>query len=245
MPFSPSAAPLSDVSRVLVIAAHPDDVDFGAAGTVGQWVDVGHDVAYCLVTRGEAGGFDNTPRADMPALREAEQRAAAAALGVTEVDFLDGYADGAVYVTHELRRDLTRVIRRFRPDRVLTQSPIRRWDRIGAAHPDHLAVGEATMCAIYPDSRNPFAHPELLEAEGLEAWTVREVWFSGGPSPDHLVDITDTFDRKLAALRAHTSQTSHLDNLEGTLRGWLGANARAGGLPDGRLAEAFTIVRTV
>jgi len=242
--FPPSAAPLADVERVLVIVAHPDDIDFGAAGTVARWVDEGLEVRYVLATRGDAGGFDDTPRAEMPVLREAEQRAAGKAVGVDDMVFLNGYTDGALYVTHDLRRDLTREIRRFRPDRVLTQSPLRRWDRIGPGHPDHLAAGEAAMCAVYPDSRNPFAHPALLEEEGLAAWTVREVWFMAGPDPDHLVDVTDTFDRKLAALRAHTSQTAHLPDLERTLRGWLGANAAGGGLPDGRLVEAYTIIRT-
>lgn len=223
--------------------AHPDDVDFGAAATIAGWVADGLDVAYLLVTRGDAGGFDETPRHEIPALREAEQRAAAAAVGVTVVEFLDGYADGTLTATIELRRDITRVIRRVRPDRILTTSPLRRWERIaGPSHPDHLAVGEATTCAIYPDARNAFAFPELMR-EGLPPWVVREVWYLGGPNPDHVVDVTDRFDRKLTALRAHVSQTAHMD-LEGFLRDRLGLLARAGGLPEGRLAEAFTILRT-
>jgi LmbE family N-acetylglucosaminyl deacetylase len=242
--FPPSATPLDDVERVLVVAAHPDDIDFGAAGTVALWTDSGIDVAYCLVTRGDAGGFDDTPREQMPLLREKEQRAAAAEVGVADVTFLDGYQDGQVYVTHDLRRDLTREIRRLRPDRMLVPAPIRRWDRVGPSHPDHLATGEAAWSAVYPDSRNPFAHPELLAEEDLEPWTVREVWMMAGPNPDHMVDITDVFPRKLAALRAHASQTSHLDNLDEMLRGWLGANAKAAGLGEGRLAEAFTVLRT-
>lgn len=223
--------------------AHPDDVDFGAAGTIAGWVADGLDVAYLLVTRGDAGGFDKTPRHEMPVLREAEQRAAAAAVGVSDVEFLDGYADGTITATIELRRDVTRAIRRFRPDRILTTSPLRRWERIaGPSHPDHLAVGEATTCAIYPDARNPFAFAELMR-EGLQPWVVREVWYQGGPNPDHVVDVTDRFDLKLAALRAHASQTAHMD-LEGFLIERLGLLARAGGLPEGRLAEAFTVLRT-
>jgi LmbE family N-acetylglucosaminyl deacetylase len=228
---------------VLCVFAHPDDIDFGAAGTVARWVDEGLEVGYLLVTRGDAGGFDDTPREQMPLLREAEQRAAAAAVGVKQVEFLDGYADGTITPTIGLRRDITAGIRRFRPDRVLTNSPLRRWDRLaGPSHPDHLAVGEATTCAVYPDSRNPFAFPELLAA-GLEPWTVPEVWYLGGPDPDHAVDITDTFDRKLAALRAHVTQTSHVD-IEPMLRGRLAATAAGAGLAAGRLAEAFTIIRT-
>jgi LmbE family N-acetylglucosaminyl deacetylase len=241
MTFPPSAAPLGDVQRVLCVCAHPDDIDFGSAGTVATWADAGLEVAYTLVTRGDAGGFDDTPREEMPVLREAEQRAAAAAVGVKQVEFLDGYRDGILEPTIAMRRDITAAIRRFRPDRVLTNSPLRRWDRLtGPSHPDHLAVGEATTCAVYPDSRNPFTFTDI----GLEPWTVREIWYTGGPNPDHLVDVTDVFPRKLAALRAHTSQTSHLDGFEEVLRERLGLVAKAGGLPEGRLAEAFSIFRT-
>jgi LmbE family N-acetylglucosaminyl deacetylase len=228
------------------VFAHPDDVDFGAAGTIARWVCDGVQVHYLVVTRGDAGGFDDAvPRDRMPAIREAEQRAAASAVGVDSVDFLDGYADGTVTVTLGLRRDIAAAIRRVRPDRVLTNSPIRRWDRVvGPGHPDHLAVGEATTCAVYPDSRNPYAFPELRRDHGLAAWTVREIWYTGGPDPDHFVDVTETYERKLAALRAHESQTAHRDDIDEFLRRFMSANARAAGLPDGRLAEAFTIVRT-
>jgi LmbE family N-acetylglucosaminyl deacetylase len=242
--FPPSAQPITDARRTLVVAAHPDDVDFGAAGTVARWVEQGVEVAYLLVTRGDAGGFDDTPRDQMPLLREAEQLAAAKAVGVDQVEFLDGYHDGTVQPTIELRRDITRVIRAFRPDRILTTSPLRRWDRLaGPSHPDHLAVGEATTCAIYPDSRNAFAFPELLRDEGLEPWVVREVWYQGGPSPDFFVDVTETYPQKIAALLAHITQTAHVD-IEAQVRAFLAANAAAAGLPDDRLAEAFTVFST-
>jgi LmbE family N-acetylglucosaminyl deacetylase len=149
-----------------------------------------------------------------------------------------------VQLSYELRRDIARQIRRARPQRVVCPSPQRNWQRIGPSHPDHLAVGEATLCAVYPDARNPFAHPELLHEEGLTEWTVLEVWLSGGPSPDHFVDVTDTFDKKVAALREHKSQTEHMEDLEGMLHGWLAANALAASLPDGRLAEAFQVIST-
>jgi LmbE family N-acetylglucosaminyl deacetylase len=243
MGFPPSAPPLADVRRALAVFAHPDDVDFGSAGTVAGWVADGIEVAYLLVTRGDAGGFDDTPRDQVPAIREREQRAAAAAVGITQVDFLDGYADGTLLPTLALRRAITAAIRRFRPDRVLTSSPLRRWERMaGPSHPDHLAVGEATTCAIYPDARNAFAFPELL-AEGLEPWVVREVWYAAGPDPDHTVDVTDRFSQKIAALKAHASQTGQMDVAE-----WLHERcttvAEAGGLPEGRLAEAFSVFRT-
>jgi LmbE family N-acetylglucosaminyl deacetylase len=230
------------VRRALVVTAHPDDVDFGAGGTVATWTAAGIEVAYCICTSGDAGGFDDTPRTEMAPLREAEQRKAAAELGVKDVVFL-GYPDGRLTPSIELRRDISREIRRFRPDRVLTQSPEIWWRRLGASHPDHRATGEATLAAVYPDARNPYAHPELL-AEGLDAWTVREMWLMAPPEErvDHIVDITDTLDRKVAALRAHVSQTGHMDDLESRLRQWSGYWARHADLGEERYAEGFQVV---
>jgi LmbE family N-acetylglucosaminyl deacetylase len=230
--------------RVLAVAAHPDDLDFGASGTVARWVAAGAEVTYLLVTRGDQGGFDDTPRDQMPAIREKEQRDAAAALGVSDVRFLDGFRDGWVEPTPDLVREIVRVIRDVRPDRMLAQSPERNWDRIGAGHPDHLAAGEASIRALYPAARNPFAFPELLADEGLEPWAVPQLWLLAHPTPDTFVDITDTFDRKLAALRAHVSQTAHNGDLEVNLRRWGAVNAGRGGLPEGRLAESFKVVDT-
>ena len=231
------------VQRALVVTAHPDDVDFGSAGTIATWTKQGIEVSYCIVTDGDAGGFDpDVPRSQIAGIRQSEQRAAAAEVGVTDVEFL-GYPDGQVYVTHDLRRDISRVIRRVRPQRVLTQSPERNYERIYASHPDHLAVGEATLCAVYPDARNPFTHLELA-AQGWEAWTVPEVWLATADRPTRFVDVTDVFERKLAALRCHVSQVEHMDDLEGMLREWLTRNARLAELPDGRLAEAYRVIDT-
>lgn len=224
-----------------MITAHPDDVDFGIAGTVATWTEAGIEVVYCIVTNGDAGGSDpSVSRADMAVLRQSEQIAAAKCVGVSDVRFL-GYPDGRVEASLGLRRDLARVIRQVRPDRVTCPSPERNYARIPTSHPDHRAVGSATLDAVYPDARNPFAFPELA-AEGLEPWTVHQVWISGGPQPDRFVDITDTFDRKIAALRAHESQTGGMDNLADMLRGWLSRSAEMGGLPEGRLAEAFQVI---
>jgi LmbE family N-acetylglucosaminyl deacetylase len=232
----------TSVSRVLSITAHPDDVDFGAAGTIARWTDSGIEVTYCVVTDGDAGGFDeNLPRAQMAPLRRAEQVAAAKCVGVTDVRFL-GYPDGRVEATLGLRKDLARVIRQVRPDRVVCPSPERNYARMAPSHPDHRAVGSAALDAIYPDARNPFAFPELREDEGLAAWTVREVFLVAGPVPNHFVDITATFGRKVAALRAHESQTGHWDDLEGRIRTMLGRIAAQADLPEGRLAEAFQVL---
>jgi LmbE family N-acetylglucosaminyl deacetylase len=232
-----------DVERILVVTAHPDDVDFGAAGSVARWTDAGIEVAYCICTSGEAGGFDESvPRPAMAELREAEQRTAGKVLGVTDLTFL-GHPDGRLEPSLDLRRDISRVIRRVRPQRVVGQSPDRNFQRIYASHPDHLAAGAATLAAVYPDARNPFAHPELLE-EGWEPWSVREIYLMTATGPDTFVDITDTVERKLDALRSHVSQHPDPARLDGLIRDWAAANARAAGLPDGVLAEAFLRVDT-
>lgn len=230
-----------------MVTAHPDDVDFGAAGSVAVWGAEGHEVSYCICTSGEAGEAPaDVPRSEVAALREGEQRAAAAVVGVTDVTFLR-HPDGRLAPTFDLRRDISRVIRQIRPERVVSQSPDRVWDRIYASHPDHLAAGEATVAAVYPDARNAHAHVELL-AEGLGPWTVPELYLMGpGTSPGaepEFVDITDTMDHKLSALRAHASQVGSTTDLEERIRSWGALVAQAGGLPDGRLAEGFRRVDT-
>jgi len=233
----------NEVSRVLVVTAHPDDVDFGAAGTVARFTEAGVDVSYCIVTDGDAGGFDLTvDRAEMARIRQAEQRAAAEVVGVTDVEFL-GYPDGRLVAGLDLRRDITRVIRRVRPDRVLCPSPDRNYLRIFASHPDHLAAGESALSAVYPDSRNPFAFPELL-TEGFEPHTVREVWMMAGPDTNHPSDITDTIDRKIKALRCHVSQLPEPDAIEERIRQWGAAIAQQHNLEAGRYAEAFQVIGT-
>src|SRR5262245_37209738 len=158
--------------------AHPDDVDFGVAGSVATWTDAGIEVVYLIVTDGDAGGAElGIARAEMGPRRRDEQRAAAAIVGVGDVRFL-GYPDGRVVASLELRRDITRVIRQVRPQRVVAMSPERNLDRIYASHPDHVAAGGATIDAVYPDARNRWAHPELLD-DGLEPHTVDEVWIFG------------------------------------------------------------------
>ncbi len=234
----------SEVERVVVVTAHPDDCDFGASGTIASWTATGVEVTYCICTDGDAGGFDPAvPRQEIPRIRRAEQEAAAKQVGVSDVRFL-GYRDGSLEPTQDVRRDISRVIRQVRPQRALIQSPDRNWARIGASHPDHLAAGAAAIAAIYPDARNPFAHPSLLADEGLQEWAVAETWLMAHPDNNHVVDITDRFDTKIAALRAHESQTAHMDDLESRLRQWGAMNAEAAGLPAGRLAERFFVVAT-
>lgn len=228
--------------RALVVMAHPDDADFSCAGTVALWTDAGTEVVYLMVTDGEAGGDELTlDSAEIGAMRREEQRRAAAEVGVKDVRFL-GYPDGRVEATLDLRRDISRVIRQVRPQRVIIPSPERDWDSVAASHPDHMATGEAAMNAVFPDARNPHAHRELLAEEGLAPWTVPEVWVIGGPG--HHTDITEVFERKVAALAAHESQISDIAELEPMLREWMGANAAGSGLPEGSLAEVFRVVNT-
>lgn len=239
------AEPLPDeqVERALVVAAHPDDADYGAAGTIAGWTDAGIAVTLLVCTRGEQGGFDETPRAEMPAIREREQRAASAILGIEDVRFLDGWSDGWLEPSWDFQRAIVEVIRDVRPRRVLCQSPQRIFQRMQASHPDHLAAGEATIRAVYPAAENPYAWPELVGA-GRAPWKVTELWLMAHPDSSHTVDITGQFDRKIAALLAHTSQTGHLgEQLEQRIRGWNGANAAMAGLPEGRLAERFAVSR--
>jgi LmbE family N-acetylglucosaminyl deacetylase len=230
--------------RILSVAAHPDDLDFGCAGSTATWVQEGHEVVYCIVTDGQAGGFDNTiSRDEMARIRRREQTAAAEVVGVTELHFL-GFPDGALEYNLDLRCAVARVIRQVRPDRVVGQSPERNLDRIFASHPDHLVAGQATMAAVYPDARNEFAFPHLLSDEGLEPHTVPELWLMGGPAPDRAVDITDQIDRKVEALLCHASQMQAPDELPKRIHEWGSTTAEAMGLAEGRQAEAFRVVVT-
>jgi LmbE family N-acetylglucosaminyl deacetylase len=232
----------SDVQRVLIVTAHPDDADFGAGGTIAHWSSLGIEVHYCLLTNGDQGGFDDTPRDQMGPMRQAEQRAAAEILGATSVRFLN-HRDGHLVPTIERRGEVVKVIREVKPQRMLIQSPERNWERIYASHPDHLAAGEIAIQAVYPDARNEFAFPELMAA-GLEPWTVEEVWVMGNPKRNHHVEITAHIDKKIAALRAHTSQTSHMTELEDRIKGWSATMAEEAGLPEGAFAEGFMVVGT-
>jgi LmbE family N-acetylglucosaminyl deacetylase len=178
----------------------------------------------------------------MPAIREREQVAASAELGVRDVRFLPGHRDGWLEPSWDLQRQMVKVIRDVRPQRVLIQSPERWYDRFQASHPDHLAAGEAAIRAIYPAAENRFAWPELIE-QGLEPWHVNEVWIMAHPQMTHVVDITETFGRKVAALRAHASQTGHMnDQLEEFLSGWGSGVADLFGLGKDRLGECFHIM---
>jgi LmbE family N-acetylglucosaminyl deacetylase len=232
------------VERALVVVSHPDDADFWAGGTVACWSESGIAVTYLVLTDGDAGGFDPAmPREDIPRIRRSEQEAAASILGVHDVRFL-GLAEGTITQCTKLRRQIVRVIRQVRPRRLLTWSPEWNWSRFRTScHIDHRATGEVALTAAYPDAGNAFAHPTLIDHEMLEPWAVEEIWMLNAREPNHFVDITDTFDRKIQALRAHRSQTGHRDQLTAEMRERIKPNTAVAGLAADRLAEAFQVVR--
>jgi LmbE family N-acetylglucosaminyl deacetylase len=229
------------IGRVLVIAAHPDDAEFKAGGTVARWAAAGAEVSYLVLTDGTAGAEDlSLSRAQVAAIRQLEQRAAGEILGVKDITFL-GHRDGGLRASGGLRRQISRVIRQVQPACVFIQSPELNWAFLPDLHPDHRAAGEAALAAIYPDARTGRIHPALVR-EGLTPWAVSEIWVMGGPRPDTYIDVTEVFDRKLAALHAHASQTRHRVNLADEIGARLRDCAAEGGLPAGRLAEAFQVI---
>ncbi len=195
-----------EIKRAMVVFAHPDDAEFGTAGTVAKMTSEGKAVVYVVSSDGSKGSSDpNMTSVELTGLRQREQRNAGEVLGLEDVCFLN-FPDGMLEPNIELRRAITGAIRRYKPDVVFAQSPVRDLGTsIFVQHPDHLATGEATFGAVYPCCRDRLTFPELL-AEGLEPHIVRELWVTGTPTPDHFIDISSTIDAKAQALRAHASQ---------------------------------------
>lgn len=232
--------PDRDIERALVVAAHPDDVDFAAAGTVAAWTSAGIEVTYCLLTDGQAGGFDpGLDRSALPGIRRREQAAAARLVGVEDLVFL-GYVDGELVVDRGLVLALTRVVRDVRPQRVLIQSPERDWTRLAPSHPDHLATGEAATRALYPAAGNPYAFPELAAA-GHEPWSADELWIMEHPTCNHAVDVTEHFEAKIGALACHESQHPDPAALRELMVDKLTGVAAEHDLGEGRLGEKFAV----
>lgn len=245
-PLFPPYQPLPDeeISKVLIVTAHPDDLDFGCSGSIALWVRKGIEVSYVICTNGDQGGEDpSVPREEMPKIRQKEQRDAGAVVGVSQITFL-GYRDGWLEPTIQLRKEIVRQIRIHKPDRLVIQSPERNWDRLFSSHPDHMAAGEAAIQAVYPDARNAFAFEDLLKEEGLEPHRVKEVWVMSAKDPNHVVDITETIDLKIKALHAHVSQTAHNPKMEEMIRSWGERSAEIMGLGAGKYAEIFRVINT-
>jgi LmbE family N-acetylglucosaminyl deacetylase len=236
MTQEPATSPI----RILVIVAHPDDIEFGMGGSVARWTDEGHEVVYAMVTDGSAG--TNEPGADLAALartRRDEQIAAAAVVGVRDVRFL-GYRDGVLQPTLELRRELTRLIRQVRPDRVVCQDPTMLFaGNVYINHPDHRAAGEAALYAVFPSAETRPIFPELLH-EGLEPHKVRELYLTFSPQPDTFVDISSVIDRKIESLLCHRSQVG--PEVGPMVRSWDLEEGKKAGV---EFAESFRVLRLV
>jgi len=229
-------------ARVMSIHAHPDDQEFTVAGTLARWAKAGSAIVTVCVTRGEAGSNRDTPadmtRERLAAIREEEQRRACRVLGIEEVVFL-GHQDGVLQPTIALRRDLTRLIRRYRPDAVVCGDPtVRFHGNRYMNHPDHRVAADVALDAVFPSAETRFIFEELLD-EGLAPHHVKEVYLHGSDAPDTFVDISDVLDVKVRALREHRSQLGDWDPTP-MLTSW----ARQQGRPR-RLAAAEAFRRMV
>ena len=228
--------------RAMVIAAHPDDIEFVVAGTAAKWARAGTTVRYVLATSGDAGSHvPGITREEVARIREEEQRAAARVAGVDDVVFLR-YHDGEVEPTLALRRDLVREIRRFKPDTVICYDPTRLLvgDRY-INHPDHRAVGLAALDAIAPAAAMPLVFPELRK-EGLEPHQVKEVFVTSGSEANTWIDISDTIDIKIEALRQHASQFPDGWDPGEMVRGWAVENGEKAGIPYAEVYQRIILV---
>lgn len=227
------AGTMTRQAQVMVITPHPDDAEFGVAGTVARWTREGKDIIYVVCTNGDKGANDpNIKPEELARIRAQEQLAAAKLLGVKEVIFLR-HPDQTLEDTPEFRKEIVRLIRMYKPETVVTSDPYRRY----IWHRDHRITGQVTLDAIFPYARDFLSYPDLLE-EGLQPHKVREVLLWGSEEPNYRFDITDTFDVKIAALRCHKSQIG--DNPSADLKELL--RQRHQGIAEGEdyeLAEAF------
>jgi len=223
----------------MAIVAHPDDIELGIVGTIARWVKAGTKMAYVLVTSGDVGIAEpGMTKAGAAEIREAETWAAAKIVGVEDVTFLHK-PDGMVENTMELRKELVRQIRRFRPEVVFAMDPTVMYTPLGGInHPDHRAVGGATMDAIFPASGQPNLFQEL-EEEGFYAHKIRKVYISSRGEGDTYVDISSTIDLKIKALQAHVSQVGSMEGLENRIRDW---SARNGAGKEMANAEVFRVL---
>ncbi|MGW0812255.1 PIG-L deacetylase family protein [Streptomyces viridiviolaceus] len=231
-----------DWQRALAVVAHPDDLEYGCSAAIAAWTDEGREVAYVLATRGEAG-IDTLAPTECGALREREQRASAAVVGVSEVEFLD-HRDGVVEYGIPLRRDIAAAIRRYRPELVITLNHRDTWGGVAWNTPDHVAVGRATLDAA-ADAGNRWIFPELVE-QGLEPWNgVRWVAVAGSTRPTHAVDASAGLERAVRSLLEHRTYIEALtdEDPETYVRGFLTGYAQATGERfGGRPAVAFELL---
>jgi LmbE family N-acetylglucosaminyl deacetylase len=209
----------SGTQHILVILAHPDDPDFFCGATIARWTSAGHILSYCLLTSGDKGASDvNLSSEEVAAIREKEQMAAAQVLGVKSVRFLR-YPDGYLIPDLQARKDVVRVIRQERPDILVTCDPTNIFPGdAGISHPDHRAAGQIVVDAVFPASGNAFFFPELRVEEGLEPHSIKELWMSVTGQPNMILDVTDTWQMKVTALKEHRSQVGDPEKFEERMR---------------------------
>jgi LmbE family N-acetylglucosaminyl deacetylase len=228
-------------TRAMAISAHPDDQEFTVAGTLAKWARAGCEIVTVCITSGDAGSNEKTDpdlaKHKLAQMREAEQRNACRVLGIAHVEFLH-YPDGVLQPTLELRRDLTRLIRKYKPEIVLCGDPtVRYYGNSYLNHPDHRAAADAALDAVFPSAGTRFIFPELL-AEGLEPHEVKKIFIHGAEKGETYVDITATLETKIAALKEHQSQLGDWNPTE-MIREWAHAGAAEHGL---EYAESFRVM---
>lgn len=228
----------SESQRVLVVLAHPDDPEFFCGATLAKWARDGKEIHYLLLTCGDKGSDDPAMTPEMLCVdRQKEQRAAATVVGAKEVKFL-GYADGELFNTLDVRREIVREVRRFKPEVLVTSDPMTYIRPFGINHPDHRAAGAATLDAIFPAAGNRMYFPELLQ-EGLEPHMPKEVWLSVTMEPNQWINVTETVETKIAALREHKSQIKDMDALAKRIRERL----RRADMDGEFYAESFRVIK--
>ena len=202
--------------HILVILAHPDDPEFFCGGTLARWARAGHRITYQLITCGDKGFNDSSPKDLTPdalcAIRHEEQKAAAKIIGAEAVYFMDT-EDGYLVPDLKLRREIVRVIRKFKPTILMTCDPQTLFATYGINHPDHRAAGQVTMDAVFPAAGSPVFFPELLK-EGFEPHMPNEVWCSLTNQPNTILDVTETWPIKLEAVLNHKSQIGDVEKFK-------------------------------
>jgi LmbE family N-acetylglucosaminyl deacetylase len=229
-----------EFESALCVFAHPDDAEFTISGTVAAWTKAGTQVHYLCITDGSAGSNEpGLTREEISEVRVTEQRAAADVLGVKSVTFLM-FRDGELEVNLEARRAITRVVRKIRPDVLVGPDPSRLWssNMRYINHSDHRAAGELVLKAVMPDAPTRPQFAELLD-EGLEPFEVPNLWLGASEDGEHIVDITDTMDVKLAALACHASQLHDMDAAFERVRSWAEETGKEGGFTYGERFRTF------
>ena len=204
--------------KILAVLAHPDDPEFFCGASLARWASLGHEITYCLLTRGDKGARDaSTDPVELGRQREEEQKGAAQRLGVKCVFFLD-FGDGTLIPDMASREAVTRVIRQEKPDILITCDPTQIFGENNINHPDHRYVGQIVVDAVFPAAGNPLYFPHLLKEEGLEPHSIKELWMTVTGQPNTIIDVTPFWETKIQALHCHASQIGDLEAFDKRMR---------------------------